>query len=563
MTTVLDVEAAVRELKKPRIAEKSLTFLEVRSGYRPGWSLASSFVLQAGVVVLITFLALVPPRIGRPSHLQFVNVIDFSSPDRVVFLPSVGGGSEGNRAGSPGKPGGSPIPPVHSSEGFSYPGAQAMVSDPPQAFNPTQTLLQPATKALPALREFVPLPNVVEMASAAPESVPARIVVKPSSHAAIADAVAPEVQLQAPKLTLPVTATGKMPSLAVQEAPAPPKAVEKPVAPPAVELSEVPRIGRDSKNLLSLSAIPAPPDLPIKFPSAEARGHFAVAPDPVALVSQPGPGAERGGVISESAGIGKSNDNGAADAVSTTAALAASTPGRVGSGIGSSTASGSTKGGGSGDGGTGVVIGRGSAGGVGIGSGSSGSSASGAGGGGGGGSGTFAGITIQGGRYSGGTGANLHPTLAPRTAYGMTIVSTASSGGGLADFGVFSNEKVYTVFMDMRETGEEHVPAWTLQYAAVSSDGVPKGGEVVAPSPLIRPRPQLPTPLLHKYPHSVVVISALLGTTGYLEDISVKQTPDVKLVPAILAALRNWYFRPAERDGQPVAIKILFGIPLL
>jgi hypothetical protein len=48
-----------------------------------------------------------------------------------------------------------------------------------------------------------------------------------------------------------------------------------------------------------------------------------------------------------------------------------------------------------------------------------------------------------------------------------------------------------------------------------------------------------------------------------LEDISVKQTPDAKLVPAILAALSNWYFRPAEVDGQPVAIKILLGIPLL
>jgi hypothetical protein len=145
----------------------------------------------------------------------------------------------------------------------------------------------------------------------------------------------------------------------------------------------------------------------------------------------------------------------------------------------------------------------------------------------------------------------------------MTIVSTASSGGGLADFGVFSNEKVYTVFMDMRETGEEHVAAWTLQYAAVSSaeDHV-KQGVVVAPSPLIRPRPQLPTPLLHKYPHAVVVLSALLGSTGHLEEISVKQTPDAQLIPAILAALNNWSFQPAEVDGQPVPIKILLGIPL-
>ena len=32
----------------------------------------------------------------------------------------------------------------------------------------------------------------------------------------------------------------------------------------------------------------------------------------------------------------------------------------------------------------------------------------------------------------------------------MTITSTASSGGGLPDVGVFRNEKVYTVYLDMQ-----------------------------------------------------------------------------------------------------------------
>ena len=31
-------------------------------------------------------------------------------------------------------------------------------------------------------------------------------------------------------------------------------------------------------------------------------------------------------------------------------------------------------------------------------------------------------------------------------AYGMTVTSTADSGGGLPDLGVFAHEKVYTVF---------------------------------------------------------------------------------------------------------------------
>ena len=565
MRALLDVETAIRELKKPNIAQKSLTFLEVQSGYRPGWSLASSFVLQASAVALITFLALIPPRIARPSHLQFVNVIDFSSPDHVVFLPSVGGGSEGNRPGLRGNPGGSVTPPVRSSAGFSYPGPQATVSDPPDAFNPTQTLLQPALKDLPGLHEFVPLPNMVQMA-AAPDPAPARIVVKPSTRVATneAIAVAPSLQLQPPKLALPL-ATATLPAMALPDSLGLRKPVEKPIenpiAPP-VEVSEASSHGPDPKTLLSLSAIPAPPDVPTNFPHAEARGRFAASPDPLALVSQPAPGAKSGSATSGSAGIGTNNDSGAGDAAGTRDIAAGSEVGTPGGADGGSAGTGLAKVRGTGDGGLGITIGRGSGTGSGIGSGSSASAASGGGAGNGAGSGTFAGITIHGGGYTGGTSANLHPTLAPRNAYGMTIVSTASSGGGLADFGVFSDEKVYTVFMDMRETGAERAPAWTLQYAAASSV-TNRNGTIVAPSPLVRPRPQLPAPLLHKYPNAMVVISAMLGTAGHLEDIAVKQTPDARLIPAILTALNNWYFRPAEMDGQPVPLKILLGIPLL
>ena len=564
MSALLGVEAAIRELRKPKIAEKSLTFFEVRSGYRPGWSLASSFALQAGAVALITFMAVIPSRITRPSRLQFMNVIDFSAPDRVVYLPSVGGGSEGNLAGGHGNARETSATSVRSSKGFSYPGPQEMVSDPPEAFNPNQTLLQPALKNPRALREFVSLPNVVEMANAGPDPSPARIIVKPSSRAALADPAVPSVDMQAPKLTLPVATTSAIPSLAPPDPTGGPKVEEKPVPPLVVELSQVPTRGPDTKSLLSLSAVPAPPDVPANFPSMEARGRFAISPDPVAPVPQPGPGASSVGANLDSAGIGNRRDTAGADAASSKAAIGGEgVQGHSGVGAANAMAHGIGKGGGSGDGGSGVTIGRGSGAGVGVGSSSGTSSASGAGAGNGGGSGTFAGITIQGGRYSGGTSANLHPTLGPRTAYGMTIVSTASSGGGLSDFGVFSNEKVYTVFMDMRESGEEHVPAWTLQYAAVSSASKNAArSAVVAPYPLVRPRPQLPTPLLHKYPHAMVVISALLGTAGHLEAISVKQTPDAYLIPSIITALNNWAFKPAEVDGQPVPIKILLGIPL-
>jgi len=48
--------------------------------------------------------------------------------------------------------------------------------------------------------------------------------------------------------------------------------------------------------------------------------------------------------------------------------------------------------------------------------------------------------------------------IPPQTAYGMTISSTADSGGGLPDVGAFAHEKVYTVYLDMRETPPSTLP---------------------------------------------------------------------------------------------------------
>jgi hypothetical protein len=85
------------------------------------------------------------------------------------------------------------------------------------------------------------------------------------------------------------------------------------------------------------------------------------------------------------------------------------------------------------------------------------------------GAGGIPGITISGGRYGNGDPSGMHSTLTPhrQTSYSMTITSTASSGGGLADFGVFHDETIYTVYLDMRENDEDHRASWILQYAVL------------------------------------------------------------------------------------------------
>jgi hypothetical protein len=75
--------------------------------------------------------------------------------------------------------------------------------------------------------------------------------------------------------------------------------------------------------------------------------------------------------------------------------------------------------------------------------------------------------------------------------------------------------------------------------------------------------PQLNSELIRKYLRNVIVVYALMDKEGKLHNLAVKQTPDGRFNSPVLAALNHWTFQPAQLNGQPVALKVLIGIPLL
>jgi hypothetical protein len=146
----------------------------------------------------------------------------------------------------------------------------------------------------------------------------------------------------------------------------------------------------------------------------------------------------------------------------------------------------------------------------------------------------------------------------------MTVVSTASSGGGLADYGVFNNERVFTVYIPMKRSPEAEDPTWTLQYSLLKTDGLEAVGDqaVLAPQPVMREWPRFPADLEKKYGERQVVLYAIVDKEGKISHVSVKQTPDPRVSDPIAQALTKWVFRPAQLNNQPVAVKVLVGIPL-
>jgi hypothetical protein len=482
--------------------------------YRPFRGLLFSVVGHGAICVLLAFI---PLFVGLPEIEDFDNavIVPVDELDDVLFLPLLGSNDL------------KPKPPASETKaptiqrakvGLSYPGPQPVLSDPPNATNHTQTLLQPAL-INPAILHSLTLPNIVRMAE-----VPRPVAPVVESRFKSVETSTPIAGPSTPMALLDVPLTSTL------RAPVPPPVESRlrmvdatsPIAPLPTNTASPIDVSLDNKipapapperktnsnqDLLALSPTPARADQPVVIPAGEMRGRFAISPTPNLSF----PGTEPG--IN---GEPKADENVPAIA-NTPAPIAADNAPKV-----------------------------------------SGTSNS-----------PFAGITIVGGINGPGTLPNVNPQPL-QTSYSITILSSGGSGGGLRDYGVFGNEQVQTVYLDMRRSVNERPVSWTVEYAVGQKDITPANGvlnisirqEVLLPFPITKELPVWPEDLARKYAGRMVIAFALITTEGKIERPTIKESPDPLLNPAVITALEKWTFRAARRDGEIAPAKILLGIPV-
>ena len=589
------------------------SFGTFKFGYLPGRGLLYSAIgHELALFCLFLLFTYGLPRMA-PQRL----VVRTSSQDHLIYLPEIGGGSEGQKSpgGGESAPQESSAAPAHASKGFAYPGPQPILSDPPNPTNTFQTIQRPLLVHPETVRKLVPLPNIVQMAETrlpsdliAPKPAMPQVREVPKPIRVKQDTIARhEAKWKVPVTDAPkLEASAELPKLPAAEEPLPeaPKVepqpkqddqkieVEKPsakpikvtaekraekaekqVSPPsAAQIARTEMHGKAKEPLLSLSPMPLPQVSDAKIPAGEARGRFAIAPGGTLNPNSINPGTpnSKPSLPSGTGQVNSQGPNAATEVASTAGSGAGHNPAlgggsgnaRVASGAGSrgtGTGSGTTSGAGTGGSGSGKGRGNkgngsGTSGGLGAGTGSGAGSGSG--------SGSFPGITIQGGADDT-SGVNAKAfSVEPQTTYAMTVVSTASSGGGLADFGVFEDERVYTVYIPMKRSPDEADPTWTLQYALLESAAMSADQPVLAPVAVVREWPRVPAELEKKYGQQQVIIYAIVDAEGKVNSVKVMQTPDRRVSDAIAQAFAKWRFRPAQLDGRPVSVKILVGIPL-
>lgn len=82
----------------------------------------------------------------------------------------------------------------------------------------------------------------------------------------------------------------------------------------------------------------------------------------------------------------------------------------------------------------------------------------------------------------------------------------------------------------------------------------------VNPIPVKTPPPEFPLQLKRDGVGGVVAVSIVIDETGAVVSATVAKSSNPGFDDAALAAIKKWKFKPAQKDGAPVKIKVTVPI---
>ncbi len=185
---------------------------------------------------------------------------------------------------------------------------------------------------------------------------------------------------------------------------------------------------------------------------------------------------------------------------------------------------------------------------TGSGNGSNGSAASGSGGSGSGADGS-----------AGALGTNLagftRITLPKDGKFGVVVTGASASTPYPESVGALSGKIVYTVYLKVGLR-----KSWILQYCLPKPvDGVRRGTATPldAPWPFLMMRPDR----LNDFDPDYIMVHGMLTSAGQFDQLAMVFPAELEQRDLLLKSLNLWAFRPASRDGEPIAVEVLLIIP--
>ncbi len=162
-----------------------------------------------------------------------------------------------------------------------------------------------------------------------------------------------------------------------------------------------------------------------------------------------------------------------------------------------------------------------------------------------------------------GEGPPIRMTHPENGRFDVVVVQSGSSGGAIpGSEGHLKGRPIYTVYLSVGAPKD-----WILQYALEGSNiADPTQGQIVS---LSNPAPvAAPYPIETTVPHALLgsrrgflMIHGTLDKKGRWKGLEVVSGSVEDFETACLPLLLEWKFRPATRDGVPVAVEVLLAIP--
>jgi hypothetical protein len=149
----------------------------------------------------------------------------------------------------------------------------------------------------------------------------------------------------------------------------------------------------------------------------------------------------------------------------------------------------------------------------------------------------------------------------------LVVSAGPIGGGGLGVYRALNCGKIYTVFLPM--PGKN----WTMQYCQKTDApaGAPpdKRSTVInMESPIVPPEPDADSrfdfqrvPVPADKGSKLIVLKGILLADGSVADLQVFQGIVPTMDEAARLAFGKWKFKAPMRDGKPIAVDILVGIP--
>ncbi len=147
----------------------------------------------------------------------------------------------------------------------------------------------------------------------------------------------------------------------------------------------------------------------------------------------------------------------------------------------------------------------------------------------------------------------------------LVVSAGPLGGGGLDVYRALYCGKIYTVFLPM--PGKN----WSMQYCQSSVKRVandPRATVVHMETSVTPPDPELATrfdfqrlPVPIDKARKMIVLKGILKEDGSIGDLQIYQGVLAAMDEAARSAFSRWKFKPAIRDGNPVAVDFLVGIP--